>query len=192
MVSSRFAGNISGSYRVKTLSDEKGHYRLEGIPNGQGNEILAMPRDDQPYFMREFKVPAGSGFETVKLDLDLNRGVLIEGRVTDKVSGVPLENTPMHYVPWPDIPHIKGTAEARMATTGPQDRYQTDRDGRYRLVGVPGRFLRRPMPPDSSRWRRFWCGVKLSAQLYPFIVLQLAVAAFYESLLVIVFLPMLS
>ena len=39
-------------------------------------------------------------------------------------------------------------------------------------------LLKRLMPPDSSRWQRYWCAVNLSGQLYPLIALQLAVAAF--------------
>jgi hypothetical protein len=53
-------------------------------------------------------------------------------------------------------------------------------------------FLKRPKSPHSGRWQRYWCSVKQSAQLYPLIALQLAIAAIYESLLVIVFLPLLN
>ena len=54
------------------------------------------------------------------------------------------------------------------------------------------RFLKRPEPPGSSWWRRYWSALKQSAQLYPVVAVQLALAAFYESLLVIVLLPLLK
>jgi hypothetical protein len=53
-------------------------------------------------------------------------------------------------------------------------------------------LLKRHKHPDSSRWQRYWCAVQQSVPLYPLVAAQLAVAAIYESLLVIVFLPLLT
>jgi hypothetical protein len=53
-------------------------------------------------------------------------------------------------------------------------------------------FLKRPEPPRPILWQRYWIAIKQSAQLYPLIAAQLAIAAAYESLLVIVLLPMLN
>ena len=143
--SNRFAGsNFVGNRLVKTISDNQGNFRLDGMPKGEGNQILAIPTDEQPYLMQEFKVPAAPGLDTVKLDLDLHRGVLIEGRVTDKISGVPLEGARMHFVPWPDNPNIIDLPQFNhgdYSLPGPQGRYETDRDGRFTIVGIPGRSL---------------------------------------------------
>jgi hypothetical protein len=53
-------------------------------------------------------------------------------------------------------------------------------------------LLKRNKPPYSSRWQRYRDAVKQSARLYPLVALLLAAAAIYESLLVIVMLPLLS
>ena len=68
--------------------------------------------------------------------------MMIEGRVTDKVSGAPVEGRTMHFVPWPDNPNISGLSQFNdYNLPGPQDRYQTDREGRFKIVGIPGRSL---------------------------------------------------
>ena len=88
VLSNKFAGrNVMGLYSLETRTDDDGHYRLDGMPKGTGNGIVAVPGDDQPYFMREFDVPTVTGLTTVKLDLELHRGVFIEGRVVEKGNG---------------------------------------------------------------------------------------------------------
>ncbi|TWT35360.1 Regulatory protein BlaR1 [Posidoniimonas corsicana] len=135
----KFAGdNISGITSVKSTSDKDGRYRLEGMPKGEGNEIVVVPTG-LPYFTAEFAVPAPPGFEPVDLDLELHRGQWITGRVTDKSTGLPVA-AHMHYMAFPDnklaqdLPEFEHGAHC----SNVQDRYRTDADGRYRVVGLPG------------------------------------------------------
>jgi beta-lactamase regulating signal transducer with metallopeptidase domain/enterochelin esterase-like enzyme len=148
IMSERFAGqNWVHHNIVRTYSDEAGRYRLDGMPKGVGNCIIAVPANDQPYLMCEFDVPTGPNLEPVKSDLDLHRGVLIRGRVSDKATGAPIVAAQLFYIPWPDNPVIKGMPEFDhgpfivRTLVGPQDRYLTDANGRYCLVGIPGRGL---------------------------------------------------
>ena len=100
VVSDKFAGReLSGLNRIDTVSDQNGRFRLNGMPKGEGNKILAIPADDQPYFQREFEVPTAAGLEPVRFDLELHRGVPIRGRLTDKISGAPVEGARMHLYP---------------------------------------------------------------------------------------------
>jgi protocatechuate 3,4-dioxygenase beta subunit len=146
VVSDRLAGRFSGilSWTTRdTVSDAKGNYRLDGLPKGEGNQIVAIPADGEPYFMRSFDVPTALGFEPVKLDLEMHRGVLIHGRVSDNATGAPVAGARMFFVPWPDNPNVNNVADLTRGQRGDEmvRRYQTDRDGRYTLVGVPGRGL---------------------------------------------------
>ncbi len=142
VVADKFAGkDLSGLHAFEVLSDAEGQYRLDGMPKGEGNAILAMPTDEQPYFMRVFSVPTAPGFEAVKLDLELHRGIWLKGRLTDKVSGKPV-HAQFHYLPWPDNPHIQGLPEFNHGYLwGPQMRYESNREGEFKLVGLPGRGL---------------------------------------------------
>ncbi len=158
VVSHKFAGGaLSGLYWIDTVSDESGRFRLEGMPKGDGNMIMAIPADNQPYFQREFDVPTAAGLEPVKFELELHRGVPIRGRVTDKSSGAPVEGARMFFIPWPDNPNLAGLAEfGHGRVHGSQMRYLTDHDGRYALVGLPGRGLvevvcpTQPFPPGQG------------------------------------------
>ena len=112
VVSDAFAGNPDGRRNLlKTVSDAQGRYRLDGMPKGEGNRILAIPADGQPYFMCKFDVPTAPGFDVIRFDLPVHRGVLIDGRVADKVTGEPIAAAKMHYLPWPDNPNIGSMPE---------------------------------------------------------------------------------
>ena len=63
VVSNTFAGRfIFGVHVIESVSDAEGRYRIDGMPKGKGNTILAIPGDDQPHFIRKFEVPAAEGF----------------------------------------------------------------------------------------------------------------------------------
>ncbi|MEX0679502.1 MAG: hypothetical protein WD063_20680 [Pirellulales bacterium] len=157
VVADRLAGtNLNGVYATETLSDAEGRYRLDGMPKGEGNGILAIPGDDQPYFMREIEVPTAPGFEPVKFDIELHRGIWITGRLSEKDTAAPIQAR-MHYLPWPDNPHIKDLPEFNDGhLQGSQMRYEAGGDGRFKLVGLPGRGLvaavctKKPYPPGQG------------------------------------------
>ena len=82
------------------------------------------------------------GLTPVKFDLNLHHGVMIQGRVTNRVTGAAVEGAWMHFIPWPDNPNLKGMTEYGGGSMhGSQTRYQTDHVGRFRVVGLPGRGL---------------------------------------------------
>ena len=72
--SDRYAGeSVSGIHTIKTKTDEEGRYRLEGMPKGDGNEIVVVPTD-LPYFTAEFELPNPSGLEPAHFDFKLHHG----------------------------------------------------------------------------------------------------------------------
>ncbi len=53
----RLADNpISNNRQVKARTDEDGHFRLEGMPIGAGNEVVLMPPEDEPYLASHQKL----------------------------------------------------------------------------------------------------------------------------------------
>ena len=141
--SDMFAGsNFINTRQLRAVSDEQGRYRLVGMPKGAGNQILAVPNDDQPYLMRDVKVPELRGLEPVDVDIELHRGIWITGRITDLRTGEPLIAR-LHYLPFRSNEYAQKTPE--FAKTGSadgfQDRYVSRPDGSYRLVGLPGRAI---------------------------------------------------
>jgi RNA polymerase sigma factor (sigma-70 family) len=125
---------IHGVDWVETTTDDQGRYRLNGMPKGTDNKILLAPRDNQPYLHIHAGVPDSPGFDPVTVDLEVKRGVWIEGKITDKVTGKPLQCQVQYYTPLdnpnlPDHPGYDGTMQPFQASR---------EDGTYRIVGLPG------------------------------------------------------
>ena len=71
----RFAGSdFVDTRQLKTVSDASGRFRLIGMPKGKGNVVIAVPNDDQPYFMREASVGDPPGIGPVPVEIELHRG----------------------------------------------------------------------------------------------------------------------
>ena len=138
-----FAGTRLAANRVlQTQSNADGSYELVGMPKGQGNVILANPQDGQPYLMREMDVPNPVGLGPVTVDIDLHRGVMIRGRITDKKTGEPVVAR-LHYLPFLENEFAQATPEfdEHGNTDGFQTRYESKPDGSFELVGLPGRAI---------------------------------------------------
>lgn len=128
---------------LKSKTDQNGRFRIVGMPKGKGNEIIAIPNDDQPYFMQEAIVPEGDGFEPVTVDIELHRGIWITGRITDKVTGKPVQAY-LHYLPFLSnryAQQLSAEFDRHGNVDGFQRRYETRPDGTYRFVGLPGRGI---------------------------------------------------
>lgn len=140
-----FAGSgLRGNVRdLKTVTDDRGQFRLTGFPKGRGNVLIVTPRTDQVYFIRQVEVPNQPGLDAVTMDVELHRGLLITGKVTDKRTGEPVEGARLYYLPFLDNKYAGALPEFKGGVTHGDwlDRYVTGPDGIYRLVGLPGRAL---------------------------------------------------
>ncbi|HMC65687.1 MAG TPA: hypothetical protein VKI65_12175, partial [Gemmataceae bacterium] len=119
---------------VQTTTDAQGRYRLTGMPKGGGNKIMLVPRDDQPYVSVHAVVPDTPGLDPVTVDFEMKRGVWIEGKITDKVTGKPLQGSVEYFSMYSnpnlgDYPGFAGTHYRILAAK---------EDGSYRVVGLPG------------------------------------------------------
>ena len=134
--------NIEGLITART--DAEGRYRLIGLPKGDAHVLSVHPPLDQPYFVTDFlKVSAGPGIEPVRFDIALHRGVWIDGRVTDAKTGQPVRAV-IHYYPYLANTQARTFPNFRANTVSARwtgNRYRTDDQGRYRVVGIPGRGI---------------------------------------------------
>ena len=103
------------------------------------------PNDDQPYFMRNFTIPDTPGMSPVAVEIDLHKGIWIEGKVTDEETKQPAAGVWLHYLPFLANPFAQATPEfgkgPGVQGGGRQDRYLTKADGSFRLVGLPGHAI---------------------------------------------------
>jgi hypothetical protein len=141
-----FAGSHHvGTKSLKTRTDAEGRFHLAGMHKGLGNKLLIVPNDDQPYFMQDVAVRDPPGIGAIPVEVDLHKGIWIEGKLTDKETGAPVAGAFLRYLPFLDNKSVQATPEFRGGVYklgfGNQDRYQSKADGSYRLVGLPGRAI---------------------------------------------------
>ena len=155
----RFAGsNFLGTKDLKTRTDAEGRFRLTRLPKGDGNTLLIVPNDDQPYFMQDVAVPDPPGIGAIPIEINLHKGIWIEGKLTDNETGSPVAGAWFHYLPFLENEFVQATPEFRdgghTAGFGYQDRYQSKADGSYRLVGLPGRAIVGAVVYNGKPYRR--------------------------------------
>ena len=106
--------------------------------------------------MRNILVPDSPGIEPVSMEVELHRGIWITGKVTDKKTGQPVKDVPVHYLPFLENTFAQATPEFGPNRSVPsihQDRYKTKPDGSYRLVGLPGHAIVGAAPFDRVPYR---------------------------------------
>lgn len=124
-----------GVHPVRTTTDQEGRYRLVGMPVGSGYSIAAFPASGQPYVAIRTDVPDRPGLEPVTVDIELKRGVWIEGKITDKVTGTPLRGAVVYFSMYtnPNLRDYPGFGVVDLGSgVGAKD------DGSFRIAGVPG------------------------------------------------------
>ena len=149
MIRNSTLNNVSGAHTpsFQATTDVKGRYRITGFPTTGVNRLMAVPNDDQPYFLRDAVVQASPqpGSAVVTLDFNLHRGIWIRGRITEQENGAPVKAA-IRYLPFlsneyaRDVPEINGP-NATMHSSRHQHRYLSAADGTYRIVGLPGRAI---------------------------------------------------
>jgi RNA polymerase sigma factor (sigma-70 family) len=118
------------------VTDANGKYRLEGLPRQQKYAVCAMPPEEGSYLCRSAGAETTPGITPVRIDLELVRGVVVRGRVVDKQTGKGVEAN-VRVVPLPENKHYR---QPEFVHTDFSTR-STDREGRFRLVTVPGKSL---------------------------------------------------
>jgi RNA polymerase sigma factor (sigma-70 family) len=137
--SHRFAGNpVMALSRLRTRADAEGRYRLDGMPAGKGNALLARGPADQPYLPAVGDVDTGEGDGAATFDLKLKRGLWAEGQVTDAATGRPLA-ADIEYYCFASNPRATETPGFTGAVT--PGLHHTDAAGRFRVPVLPGRGI---------------------------------------------------
>jgi hypothetical protein len=117
---------------IRTRTDAQGHYRLEGLPTREAVALQADPADGQPYHPASREVASTPGTGATRLDFALTRGVLVQGRVTDRATGRSVLASVEYH---PTVENENG------GVTQDRDRAEaslTDADGRFAVVALPG------------------------------------------------------
>jgi hypothetical protein len=140
----------AGRQTAKAVTDNKGHYQLVGLPKVATYRFqVSLPRD-APLLARDAEATDRPGLERVTCDVELQPGVLVKGRVTDKATGKGVEC----LVECRLLPDNK-LADKPTKLSSELQPVVTDSEGNYSLVTVPGPNLlvidATPIAGDGSR-----------------------------------------
>ena len=91
---------------VEATTDGHGRYRLNGLPKNGAYQVSVKPGEGQPYAPVSMPISsAPPGLDPVVFDITLKRGIVLRGRVTDKVTGKPVAGF-VYAFTFLDNPHV--------------------------------------------------------------------------------------
>ena len=88
------SSNTIGIMTFKTYTDAEGRFHMAGLPKGDGNKLLIVPNDDQPFFMQNVAVPDPPGIGAISIEINLHKGIWIEGKLIRIKKRGPLSQGP--------------------------------------------------------------------------------------------------
>jgi protocatechuate 3,4-dioxygenase beta subunit len=132
-----------------TKTDAKGEYRIVGAAKHDKYSVSA---GGGPYLnSTRMDIPDTPGLEPLRVDFDLERGVAITGRLTDKTTGKPVEGY-MTFIPLVDNPNIKNYTELGKLQIIASNQAHAGRDGTFTVTAIPGPGVLCAQADDSDRY----------------------------------------
>ena len=90
---------------IMTKTDERGHFRIDGLSKSPKYRVDARPAQGSPYLgWSPQTVSDTEGLKPIDTDLELSRGVAVTGRLIDKTTGQPVPCDWIQYYPLPGNP----------------------------------------------------------------------------------------
>jgi hypothetical protein len=125
---------------LPAITDREGKYRIESLfyiddSDPEGIPVFAIPPADQPYLVGFKEVRPAVGLEGLTVDFSLKRGVWVQGKVTDKVTGKPVRAN-ITYQPADDNPHRRDAVD--FTKYGYLREHRSGPDGTFRVPALPG------------------------------------------------------
>jgi RNA polymerase sigma factor (sigma-70 family) len=141
---------VSSMYNNRwTKTDEKGRYRIVGAAK---HERYSVSAGSAPYLnCTKMDIADTPGLEPLTVDFELERGVAIKGRLTDKTTGQPVRGW-MGYIPLADNPHIKDFSELGKLQIIASDEAQSKADGLFTVTAIPGPGVLVARADDEDRF----------------------------------------
>lgn len=125
----------SGPVYIEAVTDREGRYRIDGV--GKHAEYQVSGGGKLPYFKCASEVADKPGLQPLVVDLELVKGAVIRGRLTDKATGRPVRGE-VAYSPLADNPNLKHFAEINKPRSLIGDRSRVARDGSFEVLALPG------------------------------------------------------
>jgi RNA polymerase sigma factor (sigma-70 family) len=127
------------THYIKATTDSAGRYRLTGLPSGSAQRgldtLVALPPEGQASLSIRKRIVDANRTEPAMFDFELPAGVWIEGRVVDRSTGEGVFALLEYNLFEGERPEVD------VGSIYLSEYIRTDRQGRFRFVGVPVRAL---------------------------------------------------
>lgn len=115
------------------MTDAAGRFEVRGVRRSENVGLTVYPRDD--LLSRVIRLDAAPGQSVVEVDVEVKKGIVVEGRIFDPTTGEGVQGN-VSYVPLPenrfvDEPGYDGAKNSQNFLT-------TGADGRFRYLVPPG------------------------------------------------------
>jgi len=132
-----------GYDRFYSATDERGHYRIDGLPITSKARLVVDVPSESPYFRRSTNLEIKPGPGPLRVEFPLAKGVWITGRVVDDATGEGLPNESIEYHTFIDNPYLQKDLEAGLSPQVGRDVFKpyTVAGGTFRIRGYPGRGI---------------------------------------------------
>ena len=127
---------MSKWWTIHTATDKDGRYRLTGMPPGP-HELIACPRDDQPFHRMSTKGGLVANQKGVKLDFGLTRGHWVTGRLINARTKKPEARASIYYFPFADEPAYESVPGSHAWSQ--EQTTSTAENGTFRVIAFPCR-----------------------------------------------------
>lgn len=142
-------GALSAGF-IRSTSDDQGRFRLDGFPIGE-NKFLILPSPESGYLMGGMRINTTSDGGELVRQIELTKGIMLRGRVTDGVTGKPVRGH-VDYWPLSSNPFLSHAPSYRDADT--RHIYFCDSDGRFELPVMPGQGILTLNADQHQRYKR--------------------------------------
>jgi RNA polymerase sigma factor (sigma-70 family) len=131
----------------RTTTDEKGRFRINGLSK---RERYFVGIRGTPYFFTYTEVADTPGLETITFDKEIDRGIVLQGKVIDQKTGHPIPAR-IQYIIRADNPHLKDYPDLSTQGTIPSSA-RARLEGTYRLPVIPGKGWLCVTAKDEERY----------------------------------------
>jgi RNA polymerase sigma factor (sigma-70 family) len=142
---------------LKTTTGADGRYEIHGARKDKGYAILAKPDVDAGYVGCNLRADDTPGYDPVRVDVRMVKGVIITGRVFERVAGkiVPMQSAcSVTAAALEGNSFVKANPGVDASGTSPTGEF-TKSDGSFRIVTVPGPVLLSGRPRELATICRF-------------------------------------
>jgi RNA polymerase sigma factor (sigma-70 family) len=140
---------VSGPMWTEAKTDKLGRYCILGAAKSKEYDVTA---GEMPYFnCSDNHVADTPGLEPITVDFELERGILIRGRLTDKTTREPVRGE-IEYVALTENPHLKDFVDASKRAFVSNRSGWTAPDGSFAVTVIPGPGLLLVTAHDVNRF----------------------------------------